>query len=418
MSLSAADHHQSQRFLRKRKISDLPFAEKIYDLLNISEDIAEKAKLRVLDEIPEDNLILVHYFDQSDMISSVSHIRGVVIDTSEDIPKIIAESFPYTEEVLLPKNSEDSVLNDLSEGTITQAFEGTVLRVFRGRKTGKWYMSTHKKIDGKNSRWSGPSFGKIFDELWGLQDDHPFESYFLKDNCYIFLVSHPENKLVCDTPVALLRLVGVFTPIEHNSTGTLVIAGSDELKLIQPHPNVNVQTSLNIKDKDDFLEQLGCCKWKECSGLIVYNHLKKTCHKFISNEYSTRREIRGNEPNLRLRYLQLSKIDASEGGKDNVDNLFELFPEKVEYFKEVENNRNLILPYLENLYTNRYKLSDESLLPKEDHYILEKTRRNYDPELTLSDNILSHVNLSNARQTNAMIKHMLSFNKKAISPEV
>ena len=95
---SSTTDHQSQRFLGKRKISDFPCAEKIYSLLNITESTAEKANLRVLDEAPEDNLILVHYFSTSDYVDVVGHIRGVIINTEGENPKIVVESFPRTPE--------------------------------------------------------------------------------------------------------------------------------------------------------------------------------------------------------------------------------------------------------------------------------------------------------------------------------
>jgi len=409
--------HQSQKFLSKRKISDFPFAEKIYSLLNITEDIAEKANLRVLDEAQEDCLILVHYFTTSDYyVNQINHIRGVIIDTEGENPKIVAESFPRTpefEERQIETLEKLGIIFDPEENTVTQAFEGTILRVFRGAKTGKWYVSTHKKIDGRNSRWSGPSFGQIFDELWGSPTNYPYGDYLQKDSCYIFLVSHPENKLVCDTPESRLLLVGKFIPsvAESPREGILLTASSDDLNLIKPHPNVIVQTALNIKGRDDLFNQVRSVNWKECSGLLVYHRKQKTCHKFIPSEYSIRREIRGNEPNFRLRYLQLSKSDSKDGTL-KTNEFIELFPEKVEFFKEVENNCGLLIPYLEKFYINRYRNGDDSIIPKEEHFILEKTRRNYDPEIDLSDNICGHVKLSNARQVNAMIKHMITENKK------
>jgi hypothetical protein len=405
-------NHESQRFLQKKKISDFPYAEKIYTLLNISEEISEKANLRILDDNLDDNLILVHYFLPNEYISDVSHLRGVIINVKDDVPYIVAKSFPYTEEF----ETKDMELVESRYGefvpednTVTQAFEGTIIRIFKGPVTGKWHISTHKKINGMNSKWAGPFFGEIFDKLWGSQEEYPFDDYFDESKCYIFLISHPENKLVCE-PSSSLRLIGIFTPsVNGDKDEVLEQSGSVNLNLKLSHPNVLIRNELTVKNYADLFEKTNNSNYKEYSGIIVYHKKNKTCYKLMNFEYFYKRELRGNEPNFRLRYLQLSAEELPRNCSKFLKDFIELFPEKQEYFKEVDNYCGLLPSYLEKLYIRRYKNSDESVLPREEHFILEKTRRNYDPSVNLQENISTSLKLSNGRQLNAMIKHM---NKK------
>ena len=411
MNFSFLDY-QSKKFLKKPKISSFECSEKIYSLLNITEEIAEKENIRVIDEVPGDNLILVHYFNPGnnfEVPDSVRSIRGVIIYLGYT-PMILARSFPYTIEIEEKEFSEESLGDiDLNNCTITQAYEGTVIRVFKGPVTGNWYLSTHKKINGKNSRWSGPTFGKIFEEMWGTQEEHNYEDYFDVSACYIFLVSHPENKLVCSYISPKLRLVGKFLPPCSDFDGIFMTAGVGDIRLSKPHPNVLIQTPIYVKDKNDLFEKVHSSVWNECSGVIVYNRLERACYKLMNNQYSYKRNIRGNEPNLRLRYLQLLK---EEDDTYKLDDLLELFPEKKEYFQEIESNYKLVFPRLEKFYINRYRKGDQSLIHQEEHFILEKTRRNYDPDLTLQENIKNQVKFSNGRHTNALIRYMLSEKKR------
>jgi hypothetical protein len=407
-------HYESKRFLEKSKISKFPYAEKIYSLLKITKDIAEKANLRVLDENIEDNIILVHYFSQSEYVSNVSHIRGIVINMEGEFPKIIAESFPFTSDFEIKDvKCIESLYDEFipEDNIITQGFEGTIIRIFKGPKTGKWYISTHKKINGRNSRWSGPSFGDIFDKIWGSYEEYPMDDYFEKHKCYVFIISHPENKLVSDIQNPSIRLLGIFTPPDSINPGILEQSGSKDLNLLKHHPRVLKQDKLSIKNITELFEKTKNSCWKNYSGIIIYHKKNKTCYKFMNSEYFYLKEIRGNEPNFRLRYLELISKDFTD--KTNKLQIFkELFPEKEEYFKEVSDDCKLISSYLETLYIKRYKNSDETKLPRESYIILEKTRRNYDPFLTLRDNIEENISIgSSPRQVNAIIKYMRIKNK-------
>src|SRR6185295_16739806 len=87
------------------------------------------------------------------------------------------------------------------------AKEGTVLRVFWD--SDQWFISTHQKIDAHNSRWSGGTFGSMFDELRTFNFDN-----LNKDWCYVFLLRHEKNKIIYPVFENELILLSVYSKLE------------------------------------------------------------------------------------------------------------------------------------------------------------------------------------------------------------
>lgn len=381
------------RFLKKPKISDLyPECPVIYKLLQVSSD--EDSNLRILDEVPEDNLILVHYLEPT---LKTRHIRGVIIDVFNE--QIVVESFPYTEEML----PTSKLVKDIPIGgnqEVTKAFEGTILRVFRGRVTHKWYISTHRKIDGRRSRWAGPPFGEMFDSLWGSV---VWEDYLSPNSCYVFLLSHGDNRLVCQISEPCIHHVQTFQSIKG---GQMVATFKG---LLKEHPNVKIQVVLDIKSVEELIEETEKLDWRDCSGLLVTQYEERpegrvitACWKVVPESYQEKRGIRGNEPNFRFRYLQLRKEE-----KDRTSQIRELFPEKKELFDAVEKYILELPEFLAGFYKERYEKDTFVYLPKEIHHIITTTRQAYAPDLNLCDNLKENMELGDARQLNALIRFML-----------
>jgi len=384
------------RFAEKPLITELfpSQASVIFQLLGV--DPKEDPNLRILDEIPEDNLILVHYLEPT---LGSRNVRGVIIDVERN--QIVAESFPFTKEYLPSNEKAKDIPLDVS-CEVTKAFEGTILRVFRGRVTKKWYLSTHRKINGYRSRWSpGASFGQMFEEIWDT--NVPWEIYMTPGNCYVFLLSHGANRLVCHIPEPCLHHVQTFEPQAGKMSATFS-------KLLKAHPNVRNQTILNVETTEDLIKEAESLDWRECSGLLVTQYSTGEvreildCWKLVPEGYHQRRGIRGNEPNFRFRYLQLRE----EKGTNQIRTLF---PEKKELFDKVEKYLKEVPGFLSELFTERYQDNKFVYLPRELHFVLEKTHKTYDNELNLYDNLEKNMNLCNARQINAMIREMLQDRK-------
>ncbi len=413
--MAAPSDFMMKRFLIKPKLSELFDAEKekaICKAIRVSNTESE-TNLRVFDRVEEDNLILLHYLKAE---HSVYHVRGIVIDT--ETLEIVGQSFPFTEELSpddLPgmclhnpecDGASVQIHGDVSDYYITHAYEGTILRFFQGRVTKKWYLSTHKKINGRRSRWSGPMFGDIFDSFW--QDPDTLGDGLDGRACYVFLISHPENRLVCKISTSKIMLLGystgecLYSLINPNETIP------DPMEYLKEQfikgSTIEKRESFHVETLDELKKQTEELLWEDCTGLLLtyWDNAKPRlrCYKIVPNEYTKRRDLRGSEPNFRLRYLQLHNDGQNEDFR-------ELFPEKGEFFDQIEKDVTTDLPrYLKQLYYERYSKKQFTRLSTEEHYVLEKTRKCYVPGRSILSNLRLTLNECNPRQLNALIKYM------------
>jgi hypothetical protein len=345
---------------------------------------------------------------------------------SETTLEIVGQSFPFTEE-LCPEqfkpypcatdpscddNYEPPIHGDINDYYITHAYEGTILRLFQGRTTEKWYLSTHKKINGRKSRWSGPMFGDVFDSFW--KDPASLCQGLDGRACYIFLISHPDNRLVCKITTKIM-LLGYTTG---NCLYSLInpdlgVKVDDPLEYLQSQTvddsTIDRRESFHVGTLDELVQKTDELSWEDCTGLLLtyWDNVKPRlrCYKIVSNDYTSRRDLRGSEPNFRLRYLQLY---AEGTAKD----FRELFPEKEELFDSIDKDVATDLPkYLKQLYYERYTKKQFTILPPEQHYVLEKTRKEYTPGKSILSNLRETLNECNPRQLNALIKQMYASRK-------
>lgn len=319
--------------------------------------------IRVLDK--KGDLVLLHYvntYDKNNKVNEeylkeIGSVRGVIIDTETN--KIICKSYPYTQEIICDEETTElSQEIDYANSTFYTACEGTILRLYNYKST--WFLSTHRKIDAYNSYWNGPSFGSIFDEL--KADNFTFDQLD-PDWCYVFLMSHNSNRLVYNIPTPQLMLItiydtsnGVFkSPNEINNPTLqgcnyphqLNITNFEELK----------RESLAMKASDDYT----------LAGIIVIpNGDNPTPIKIINKKYEYYKYIRGNQPNIRARYVY---IRGTAEGPVFRQLYFE--PEHQIIFNNVENEINMLVIKLHKMYMNRYVGKDFSQLDKEEFIVLK-----------------------------------------------
>jgi hypothetical protein len=418
--------------------------------------MAELAQVRILDTSSEDNLALLYYLESDPRkIAGVEHVRGIIIDLkgySGIDPIIVAGTFPPTTDYTVSLKSSQSSSEtspklpfDSKLSVVTRAREGTVLRMFQGRTTKRWYLSTHKKIDGRKSKWAGKFFGESFSERWG---DRPYEEYMDSRMCYIYLLSLPDERLVSHILSPELVLIGQFLfGTEHRN---LILAG--RLAFEKDHPSVSIQTRVECSSIDELIRLAGRESWKDSTGFLitnlwrnsskssfssesvdeslslsiprmsgnvnfgdsciidtaspsivkVFSNVENFSFRLIPEEYVRLRELRGNEPTLQLRYLQLKSAD----NESDLQDFKELFSEKKDLFSQIERDYSKIVKNLARLYHQRYVQRKFIEAPLEEHVILENTRREYDHDLSLAENIQDVLSGTRANYINTIIRRM------------
>lgn len=392
--------HYNTILLSKRKISDLDpkVAIKIYDVLNIDSEQANNGAVRILDSNEELGLYLLHYLNY---IEAVAHVRGTVVQVSHDeegkiYVNIVCQSFPYIEEFTEDHRDFDGILNEIFDPQmkIYEGKEGTFIRVFKERTSGIWFFSTHKRLDGTKSRWSGPRFSETFYQLWGSED---FDDYLYDDRVYIFLVSQPENRLVSTIQSPTLRLVGEF---KEDSFGNCVKL-EETFAMKKIHPFVEILQPTTVDTRAELYDYFVKMNPDTHSGAVILS--KGKYYRFTPSEYARLRELRGNEPNLRLRYLTL-KYDSYD--ESSFREFIELFKERQELFDSVEEDILKLRKYLADIYRERYIHRKFIRLPQQEHYILETAKNYRNEKLSIIQNITNVLCTSTPKQINGMIKRM------------
>src|SRR5579872_1446539 len=123
--------------------------------------IVESPAWRIIDQVPEDNLVLAHY-DSEANLNQWGFLRGYIVDVKEGV--VVCGSYGYSPTITV------SHLDPTEDGTLTlrddfgnayvfpqgryqlkRGFEGVILRVFKYR--GKVYHASHRKINPVRSRW-------------------------------------------------------------------------------------------------------------------------------------------------------------------------------------------------------------------------------------------------------------------------
>lgn len=363
------------KFKSNDKVSSLSNAEIIFKLIGV--DPEKDEELRIFDEY--EGLLLIHYLSPGE---GFSHVRGVVVDSVEE--KVLAGTFPHTEEY----ESNDPLLKEIKfgNGTATVAYEGTILRVYYCERLGKWFMSTYKKIDGVKSKWSGLTFGESFSELLSLED---LDRFLKRDLCYAFLLSDPSNRMVCILEGKKLYHVGTFTRD--------VYTPPNETDYIEVPPSVIINSPLDVSSIDEIIETSNSLGWEKATGILIKQE-NGTFLKVTPPSYLSMKEIRGNEPNLKIRFLELLLVGRSSS-------LRELFPEKRDYFDDIIDQLDSLVTHLHTLYLYRYVEGNYLKLDKEEWKILNPGMNNGEPIEIIRSRIYSSDALSINRMINRMNKN-------------
>ncbi|AMQ10750.1 hypothetical protein [Brazilian marseillevirus] len=322
--------------------------DSLVDYLRVSEE--NLPQLKVFDET--DGLVLVHYVDEPPH-KSLEKYRGLILEYNESQEwgepeyREICRSFPFTPDFVGELPIDKKVVSaHWSE-------EGTVLRVFWYGE--RWYISSHRLIDCTQRKWSSKrNFGELFDDCIPRSN---LSSVLNKEYVYVFLLQHPENRIVTlfDKP----RLLHVQTL---RSDGEVLVPVTDH---VIEHQNVTIPEP--IEELSDFVEKAQNPPNKKNGILIAFED--GSYAKVVSKEYTRLRNIRGNNPDISQRYLNLQKYQEKEANE-----LLEMFPEKkTEMLSVAEDVKNLE-SYLYSLYRQRYIHKERATLPRDEHNIIKFTR--------------------------------------------
>lgn len=207
--------------------------------------------------------------------------------------------------------------------------DGTVLRLYYYNN--KWTVATRKCIDAKYSYWSSK---KTFNDMfWELFENVNLSS-LNRDCTYLFVLLHNENNFIVKHHKNSL----VYTGCINNVTCQYVDDNiCERFKINMQLPDkiqidtfdVTTELQYNFQRFFNIYKRGVLLKFKDTNNQI------KTV-KIDFNEFVKLKNIRGNEPHIRMRYLQL----LPEPEKLNI--LVNYYPEHEFLFEMICHNINKV----------------------------------------------------------------------------
>lgn len=299
---------------------------------------------------------------------SIKQTRGVVVNALDD--SVVMRSFNYTPEfneyqidLIQPLLSDEMV----SKSLIYDSHEGALLRAFYFMD--KWFLSTHRKLDAFKSKWaSTETYGEIFEKALieelkvnqelssNFSDFTNLTSKFLstldKRYQYMFLVRNTEENRIVNYPPPTYTVYHVGTFIDGR-----VSMGID-CGIRKP----TLYKFNNLNDVCSYVHENVNVKYTQ--GFIVFTPYN-TQIKIVNKEYQEMVYVRGFEPSIKFRYLQI-RMD-----KYIREKLYLLYPNMENTFDEIENTIYDVALYLYRSYVTRFIKREHITLPKFEYKLME-----------------------------------------------
>jgi len=279
--------------------------------------------------------------------------------------KVVVPGLPFIETYLSSDKLSDSFITNTRSFL---SYEGTLLRIFFFES--KWLVTTNKKLNAFRSKWSSKdSYGNIFkhavEYLYSQTDSKlhkslgktstPYKSFLNtldKNNIYLLKIQNTfENRIVCNAPE--------FPTVYHIGTFKENVFYLDDDILI---PKPEEKTFENDTEMLEFVDKLST---NENVGIDLYDKNNKP-YLIMNSEYSKLHSVRGNEPSIKFRYLQV-RMD-----REQVDMLYYLYPKFADQFDNYENILYECAKQINYNYIKRFIKKKYITVPREEYQIMKK----------------------------------------------
>ena len=305
------------------------------------------------------DLSIYHYLDcDINTDEETKKYRGVVMNNEG---KVICRSFGFTPEI---DETDNEAMTSIVEPFLSQenvrvleAYEATLLRVYFYEN--RWYISTCRKLDAFKSRWGGEkSFGELFESFI----EEPFEQFCKeldesKVYCYV-LRTYTKNRIVCN----------VYDHPHLFLVGTYDNGNFDKFNF----EKCNIDMIRNIKTMDDLKAHMEKIDPTKLQGVILMNE-KGQCVKIMKHEYVEGFKLRGNQPNILLRYIELQQ----EGDAKKVEKFYNMYPEHKNNILQFTDTIDNICYYVFRKYRNRFIRKQVSIVPADLYYVIRELHDGY-----------------------------------------
>jgi len=217
--------------------------------------------------------------------------NGIIFEM--DTNKIVAMCYPYMNDVNTKEQLDDLITDDST--TIEFCEDGTIIRLYNYNDT--WYTSTTKCIDASMSYWSS---SKSFNELFRGLFDKSYLENLDKNSTYFFILLHKENRIVVKHKINFL----IYISRINNKTCI-----EDTTFIFEGDTNIKKREYVNKNEFVSIIESNRLFDLSNKRGIVIRSTDKNTnvnsIHKIDFESYKIIKDIRGNVPEIRMRYIEL-----------------------------------------------------------------------------------------------------------------
>ena len=275
--------------------------------------------------------------------------RSIVYDMKND--KIVNFSPPKSldydcEEFLNEWNNEDIRIEEFIDGIMIQVYYNGI----------QWEIATRSIIGAKNTFYhTYKTFKTMFNEACNYVN---LDIQKLnKENIYSFVLQHPDNQIIVKVDKPKLYLVDIFT-LKNNNNTTEVNYVNDDYYIYNATLDYNEPVNLyyptvyqnNVKFDDVFIHKNKYCHSDtdyNILGMIIKNTKTGKRCKIRNENYNYVKLLRGNQPNLIYRFIELKK-------QNKLKEYLMYFPEDKSNFTTYLTRLSAYTTQLHNLYVSCY----------------------------------------------------------------
>jgi hypothetical protein len=280
--------------------------DKLFDDIKL---VAHNFGLRVRECVNESNLyLLVNENNKDDKNENNEDVdghmnksmccqsNGIILEKNTN--KIVCMSQNKFNKI----ESFDEVKSNSNKFRMEYCEDGTVIRLYN--YNGKWLTATTKCIDASSSFWSSTkSFNDMFWELFNKDLVETLDPKFT----YTFVLIHKENRIVVEHKYNNLIYINRINNESKLEDYTNYFYNTDPRRCIRR--TMQIDMNQNVSDVlDDYYNE-----YKRGIILKFYNHESNNwdIYQYDFSYYSKLKNIRGNVPLIRMRYLELLNNEES-----------------------------------------------------------------------------------------------------------
>lgn len=334
-STALVDISNVKKFVGNKKFVDFDQHE-INDENNV--DIRTVRKTKEDENNPLKNLYLL-------ISNNEEQFNGIILE--KDTNKVVCASQNKVNEI----NTQESLVDKINTSTdnlirYEYCEDGTIIRLYNYNDT--WYTATTKCIDARSSYWSSK---KSFDEMFWECFDKSLLQNLDKSHTYVFVLLHSENRIVVRHTKNMLVYVSQINNETMTEDFVNVFKGVYGIK----RPNLILE--FNPLEVTKYFHP-----FKRGILVKIYDRINKiwNVYKYDFENYTLIKEIRGNVPEIRYRYLELLN------NKEYIENLEYYYQEHIVMFTIIKSSlRNLVNAiyklYVESHIKHSVKIEDDNL---------------------------------------------------------